>query len=169
MEFRNSRNPFKHWNSDHIIANIAILAISFCALQFWYYSKHWNSVLIIPNSGILTLFFQTLEFWPYPSKYWNSDDLLSNIEILTLFFQTLEFLPYLSKSWNSDLITLNSGNSPFLNSKHNLGILLNGLAPIGLSHHLPQNYFAAHAALLNFKPSLLHKNQNPHLHHHANK
>ena len=73
-------------DSDFILPNTWILALSIQILEYWAYtSKLWNSDLVVPNNLILTLSLQTPELWPYLFKI--------NIGILTLFFQTLDLWP----------------------------------------------------------------------------
>ena len=96
-------NPFKHGNSELLLLNIGILALSVYTLEFWPF---------FINTGILILSIHTLELWPYflhigitpyPSKHLNSGPISLITGILTLFLQTLEFLSYPSTGSNEYL------------------------------------------------------------------
>ena len=83
---------FKHGNSELLLLNIGILALSVYTLEFWPF---------FINTGILILSIHTLELWPYflLELHWN----------YPLSFQTFEFWSYFVYHWNSDPILTNIG------------------------------------------------------------
>ena len=116
-----------HWNSDLILQNFAILALSFYTFKsFSYPFEHWNSGPILLHAGIWILSFRTLDFYfwkhwnsgPFlstleylsnPSTLWSSGPILMRIGFLICPFETLGFWLYFYKHWNYDLMPANIG------------------------------------------------------------